>query len=45
MRNFIMMDYEVFKAVVKENFLRYLPEEYRDAEISVAAHFFDLKLL
>ena len=30
-----MMDYEIFKAVVKENFLRYLPEEYRDAEIRV----------
>lgn len=30
-----MMDYELFKAVVEENFLRYLPEEYRDAEIRV----------
>ena len=30
-----MMDYEIFKAVVKENFLPYLPEEYRDAEIKV----------
>ncbi len=30
-----MMDYEVFKAVVKENFLRYLPEKYRDAEIRI----------
>ncbi len=30
-----MMDYEVFKAVVKENFLRYMPEEYRDAEIRI----------
>lgn len=30
-----MMDYEIFKAVVKENFLRYLPEEYRDAEIRI----------
>lgn len=30
-----MMDYEIFKAVVKENFSRYLPEEYRDAEIKV----------
>lgn len=30
-----MMDYELFKAVVKENFLRYLPEEYRDAEIRI----------
>lgn len=30
-----MMDYEIFKAVVKENFFRYLPEEYRDAEIRI----------
>lgn len=30
-----MMEYDVFKAVVKENFLRYLPEEYRDAEIRI----------
>lgn len=30
-----MMDYEIFKAVVKQNFLRYLPEEYREAEIKV----------
>lgn len=30
-----MMDYEIFKAVVKENFLHYLPEEYRDAEIRI----------
>lgn len=35
MRNFIMMDYEIFKAVVKENFLRYLPEEYRDSEVNI----------
>lgn len=30
-----MMDYEIFKAVVKEKFLSYMPEEYRDAEIKV----------
>ena len=30
-----MMDYEMFKAVVKENFLRYMPEKYRDAEIRI----------
>lgn len=30
-----MMNYEVFKAVVKENFLRYLPEEYRDADVDI----------
>lgn len=30
-----MMDYEMFKAVVKENFLRYLPEEYRDAAVDI----------
>lgn len=30
-----MMTYEVFKAVVKENFLRYLPEEYRDSEVNI----------
>lgn len=30
-----MMDYEIFKAVVKEKFLGYLPEEYKDAEIKV----------
>lgn len=30
-----MMTYEVFKAVVKENFLRYLPEKYRDAEVDI----------
>lgn len=30
-----MMDYEMFKAVVKEKFLSYMPEEYRDAEIQV----------
>ena len=32
----IMMDYEVFKAVVKEKFLSYLPLEYRDAEINIS---------
>lgn len=31
-----MMDYEVFKAVVKERFLSYLPLEYRDAEIIIS---------
>lgn len=30
-----MMTYEVFKAVVKEKFLNYLPEEYRDAEVNI----------
>lgn len=30
-----MMDYEVFKAVVKEKFLSYLPEEYRDAVLDI----------
>lgn len=30
-----MMTYEVFKAVVKEKFLSYLPEEYRDAEVNI----------
>lgn len=30
-----MLDYEIFRAVVEQNFLRYLPEEYRDAEIKV----------
>lgn len=30
-----MMDYEIFKAVVKEKFLSYMPEEYRDAEIKI----------
>lgn len=29
------MDYEVFKAVVKERFLSYLPLDYRDAEIDI----------
>ena len=28
-----MMDYEMFKTVVKERFLSYLPPEYRDAEV------------
>ena len=31
-----MMDYEVFKAVVREKFLSYLPPEYRDAEINIS---------
>lgn len=30
-----MMDYEIFKAVVKEKFLHYMPEEYRDAEVRI----------
>ena len=30
-----MMDYEMFKAVVKEKFLSYLPEEYKDAKINI----------
>ncbi len=30
-----MMDYEIFKAVLKEKFKSYLPEEYRDAEIKI----------
>lgn len=30
-----MMDYEMFKTVVKERFLSYLPLEYRDAEINI----------
>lgn len=30
-----MMDYEIFKAVVKENFLQYMPEEYRTAEVNI----------
>lgn len=30
-----MLDYEIFKAVVKEKFLSYLPEEYRDAEVDI----------
>lgn len=29
------MNYEAFKAVVKENFLRYLPEKYRDAVLDI----------
>lgn len=33
--DFVMMNYEEFKAVVKENFLRYLPEEYRDATVEI----------
>lgn len=30
-----MMDYEVFREVVKENFLNYMPEEYQGMEIRV----------
>lgn len=30
-----MMDYETFKAVVKEKFINYLPEEYKDAEVNI----------
>ena len=30
-----MMTYEIFKAVVKDKFLSYLPEEYRDAEVDI----------
>lgn len=30
-----MMDYEMFKTVVKEKFLSYLPLDYRDAEIEI----------
>lgn len=30
-----MIDYEIFKAVVKEKFLSYLTEEYRDAEVNI----------
>lgn len=30
-----MMDYEIFKAVVKEKFLSYMPEEYRDAAVDI----------
>lgn len=31
-----MMDYEMFKTVVREKFLSYLPLEYRDAEINIS---------
>ena len=31
----IMMDYEIFKAVVKEKFLSYMPEQYRDAAVDI----------
>ena len=30
-----MMDYEIFKAVVKEKFLSYMPEKYRDAAVDI----------
>ena len=30
-----MMDYEVFKEVVKENLLDYMPEKYQDSEMRV----------
>lgn len=30
-----MMDYEMFRAVVKEKFLSYMPEEYRDAAVEI----------
>lgn len=30
-----MMDYEIFKAVVKEKFLGYLPPKYRDAAVEI----------
>lgn len=30
-----MMDYEIFKAVVKEKFLSYMPEKYRDAVVDI----------
>lgn len=31
-----MMDYEIFKEVVKESFLSYMPESYQDMEVRVA---------
>ena len=31
----IMMDYEVFKNIVKENFLKYMPPEYKDAFVEI----------
>lgn len=31
----IMMDYEVFKNIVKENFLKYMPPEYKDASVDI----------
>lgn len=30
-----MMDYEIFKAVVEEKFLSYMPEKYRDAAVDI----------
>lgn len=30
-----MMDYEVFKNIVKENFLKYMPQEYKDAAVDI----------
>lgn len=30
------MDYEVFKSIVKENFLAYMPQEYRDAAVNIS---------
>lgn len=35
LRRMIMMDYEVFKSIVKENFLAYMPPEYRDAVLDI----------
>ncbi len=31
----IMLDYEIFKGIVRENFLKYMPEEYRNASVDV----------
>lgn len=30
-----MMDYEMFKRIVEENFLRYMPEEYKGATVEI----------
>ena len=30
-----MLDYEVFKSIVKDKFIGYLPEKYRDADIEI----------
>lgn len=30
-----MLDYEIFKGIVRENFLKYMPEEYRNASVDV----------
>lgn len=30
-----MMNYEVFKGIVRENFLKYMPQEYRDADVDI----------